>query len=98
MAAYELATYEPAQRGDYLRLLEDAWGDLALTPDEFDWWFRENPAGSLMSVARDHVEGRLAARPAAEAAGVTAQGKLYVIGGKNYFTEPELAKVEMYTP
>ena len=33
-----------------------------------------------------------------EAAGVTAQGKLYVIGGKNYFTEQELAKVEMYTP
>jgi GNAT superfamily N-acetyltransferase len=51
MLAYELATYEPAQRGDYLRLLDDAWGDLALTAPEFDWWFKENPAGSLMSVA-----------------------------------------------
>ena len=51
MPPYELVTYEPAQRGDYLRLLEDAWGDLALTGPEFDWWFRENPVGSLMSVA-----------------------------------------------
>jgi hypothetical protein len=49
---YELASYEPQQRDDYLRLLHDAWGDLALTGPEFDWWFRENPAGSLMSVAR----------------------------------------------
>lgn len=53
MATYELATYEPAQRTDYLRLLEEAWGDLSLAPVEFDWWF-ENPAGSLMAVARDH--------------------------------------------
>ena len=53
---FELAAYGPAQRDDYLRLLDEAWGDLALTPAEFDWWFRENPAGSLMSVARDHGE------------------------------------------
>jgi GNAT superfamily N-acetyltransferase len=51
---YELASYEPAQRGDYLRLLNDAWGDDALTGSEFDWWFARNPAGSLMSVARDN--------------------------------------------
>jgi GNAT superfamily N-acetyltransferase len=51
---YELASYEPAQRGDYLRLLHDAWGDDALTGAEFDWWFARNPAGSLMSVARDN--------------------------------------------
>jgi GNAT superfamily N-acetyltransferase len=57
MPEYELATYEPAQRGDYLRLLEDAWGDLALTGPEFDWWFKENPVGSLMSVAR--MNGRV---------------------------------------
>jgi GNAT superfamily N-acetyltransferase len=50
---YELAAYEPAQRDDYLRLLHDAWGDDALTGAEFDWWFARNPAGSLMSVARD---------------------------------------------
>ena len=50
---YELASYGPAQRDDYLRLLRDAWGGDALSGDEFDWWFARNPAGSLMSVARD---------------------------------------------
>jgi GNAT superfamily N-acetyltransferase len=55
--SYELAAYEPAQREDYLRLLQDAWGDVALTPAEFDWWFDRNPAGSLMSVAR--MNGRV---------------------------------------
>ena len=54
---YELASYVPAQRGEYLRLLHDAWGDDALSGDEFDWWFARNPAGSLMSVARD--DGRV---------------------------------------
>jgi GNAT superfamily N-acetyltransferase len=54
---YELASYEPAQRADYLRLLHDAWGDDALGGGEFDWWFARNPAGSLMSVAR--LEGRV---------------------------------------
>jgi hypothetical protein len=58
VSGYELASYEPEQRGDYLRLLDDAWGDLALSGEEFDWWFRENRTGSLMSVAR--VGGRVA--------------------------------------
>jgi GNAT superfamily N-acetyltransferase len=49
---YELAPYEPAHRDEYLRLLRDAWGDGALSGEEFDWWFARNPAGSLMSVAR----------------------------------------------
>jgi GNAT superfamily N-acetyltransferase len=53
VSGYELAAYEPAQREDYLRLLRDAWGDAALSGAEFDWWFSRNPAGSLMSVARD---------------------------------------------
>ena len=59
MSAYELADYEPEQRADYLRLLRDAWGDLALSGEEFDWWFRDNRVGSLMSVARvgGHVAG-----------------------------------------
>jgi GNAT superfamily N-acetyltransferase len=57
VARYELAAYEPAQREDYLRLLRDAWGDAALSGAEFDWWFSRNPAGSLMSVARD--DGRV---------------------------------------
>jgi GNAT superfamily N-acetyltransferase len=52
VSGYELVTYEPPDREEYLRLLHEAWGDLALTGDEFDWWFRENRAGSLMSVAR----------------------------------------------
>jgi GNAT superfamily N-acetyltransferase len=54
---YELAPYEPAHRTDYLGLLRDAWGDAALTGEEFDWWFARNPAGSLMSVAR--TDGRV---------------------------------------
>src|SRR5438128_284760 len=49
---YELASYEPVQREDYLRLLREAWGDAAMSGAEFDWWFDRNPAGSLMSVAR----------------------------------------------
>jgi hypothetical protein len=57
MPAFELATYEPAQRDHYLRLLHDAWGDLALSGPEFDWWFQENRTGSLMSFAR--VDGRV---------------------------------------
>ncbi|MEN3312421.1 MAG: hypothetical protein V7645_1750 [Actinomycetota bacterium] len=57
MPAFELATYEPAQRDDYLRLLHDAWGDLALSGPEFDWWFQGNRTGSLMSFAR--VDGRV---------------------------------------
>jgi GNAT superfamily N-acetyltransferase len=57
MPGYELAAYGPAQREDYLRLLHQAWGDDTLTGDEFDWWFGRNPAGSLMSVARD--DGRV---------------------------------------
>ena len=54
---YELAPYGPAQRGEYLRLLRVAWGDAAMSGDEFDWWFSRNPAGSLMSVAR--ADGRV---------------------------------------
>jgi GNAT superfamily N-acetyltransferase len=54
MSDYELVAYEPAQRDDYLRLLQDAWGEAALTGAEFDWWFTQNPEGSLMSVAQDN--------------------------------------------
>ena len=49
---WELRSYEAADRADYLRLLRDAWGEGAMSGDEFDWWFARNPAGSLMSVAR----------------------------------------------
>jgi GNAT superfamily N-acetyltransferase len=54
---YQLESYTPAEREDYLRLLHVAWGDAALSGEEFDWWFDRNPAGSLMSVAR--ANGRI---------------------------------------
>ena len=57
MTQFSIAPYEPAHRADYLRLLHDAWGDGALSGDEFDWWFARNPAGSLMSVAQ--TDGRV---------------------------------------
>jgi GNAT superfamily N-acetyltransferase len=52
--AYELVSYEPEHREDYLRLLRGAWGQGSMSGEEFDWWFRDNPAGSVMSVARDN--------------------------------------------
>ena len=57
MSSYELVSYEPSDRGDYLALLGDAWGHHGLSGEEFDWWFSGNPAGSLMSVAR--VDGKV---------------------------------------
>jgi GNAT superfamily N-acetyltransferase len=55
--AYRLESYTPSEREDYLRLLRAAWGEAALSGEEFDWWFTRNPAGSLMSVAR--ANGRI---------------------------------------
>jgi GNAT superfamily N-acetyltransferase len=52
VSSYQLESYAPADRADYLRLLGEAWGHRGLSGDEFDWWFLGNPAGSLMSVAR----------------------------------------------
>jgi GNAT superfamily N-acetyltransferase len=54
---FELVTYGPEHREDYLRLLRGAWGEGAMSGDEFDWWFDTNPAGSLRSVAV--VDGRV---------------------------------------
>jgi hypothetical protein len=51
VTGYELVTYESEHREDYLRLLRDAWGEGAMSGEEFDWWFDGNPAGSLRSVA-----------------------------------------------
>ncbi|HSJ95114.1 MAG TPA: hypothetical protein VK896_13855 [Gaiellaceae bacterium] len=48
---FELEPYDASRRGDYLRLLGDAWGDRALSGEAFDWWFDGNPEGSLRSVA-----------------------------------------------
>jgi GNAT superfamily N-acetyltransferase len=51
VSGFELRPYDETKRPEYLRLLAEAWGPDALSPDEFDWWFARNPAGSLMSVA-----------------------------------------------
>lgn len=47
---YEVETYAPSQRDDYLRLLHDAWHGDGIGGAEFDWWF-DGPRGSLRSVA-----------------------------------------------
>ena len=57
MSSYELVSYEPSNRDDYVGLLGQAWGHRGLSGDEFDWWFLRNPAGSLMSVAK--IDGRV---------------------------------------
>ena len=51
MSSFELIDYCPEHREDYLRLLRQAWGEGAMSGEEFDWWFDGNPAGSLRSVA-----------------------------------------------
>jgi GNAT superfamily N-acetyltransferase len=57
VSSFELEAYSPEDRGDYLALLDEAWGHQGLSGAEFDWWFLRNPAGSLMSVAR--MDGRV---------------------------------------
>jgi GNAT superfamily N-acetyltransferase len=54
---FQLVSYGPEHRADYLRLLREAWGAVAMTEAEFDWWFDGNPAGSLRSVAV--IDGRV---------------------------------------
>jgi GNAT superfamily N-acetyltransferase len=53
----ELVSYEPSNFEDYVGLLGQAWGHQGLSAEEFSWWFLDNPAGSLMSVAR--IDGRV---------------------------------------
>jgi GNAT superfamily N-acetyltransferase len=57
VSSFELVSYEPSNRDDYVGLLGQAWGHQGLSGDEFDWWFLRNPAGSLMSVAK--MDGRV---------------------------------------
>jgi GNAT superfamily N-acetyltransferase len=57
MAGYELVSYQPSHREDYLGLLRQAWGERSMSGAEFDWWFGGNPAGNLMSVAT--IDGRV---------------------------------------
>jgi hypothetical protein len=44
---------EPAQRDDFLALMQENYGS-AMSADEFDWWFDRNPAGPrIVNEARD---------------------------------------------
>jgi GNAT superfamily N-acetyltransferase len=35
---------EPAERDDFLALMQETYGD-SMSPEEFEWWFDRNPAG-----------------------------------------------------
>jgi hypothetical protein len=50
-ADFELEPYDASRRDDYLALLGEAWGGVAMEGATFDWWFDGNPAGSMRSVA-----------------------------------------------
>jgi GNAT superfamily N-acetyltransferase len=44
---------EPAQRDDFLALMQETYGE-AMSPAEFDWWFDRNPGGPrILNEARD---------------------------------------------
>jgi hypothetical protein len=44
---------EPAQRDDFLALMQEHYGS-AMSAEEFDWWFDRNPAGPrIVNEARD---------------------------------------------
>jgi GNAT superfamily N-acetyltransferase len=55
--SFDVGPYEPADREAYLGLLRGAWGDRAVSVEEFDWWLDGNPSGSVVSVAR--MDGRV---------------------------------------
>lgn len=57
MPGFEVGPYEPSDRGAYLGLLREAWGDRAVSGEELDWWLGGSPAGSVISVAR--MDGRV---------------------------------------
>jgi len=50
--SFQVGPYEPADREAYLGLLREAWGDRAVSGEEFDWWLDRNPTGSVISAAR----------------------------------------------
>jgi GNAT superfamily N-acetyltransferase len=44
---------EPAQREEFLALMQETYGE-SMSPAEFDWWFDRNPAGPrILNSARD---------------------------------------------
>ena len=50
-SAYEVVAFDATRRDAYLGLLHEAWGGDSMTGEAFDWWFADNPEGSLLSVA-----------------------------------------------
>ena len=58
MSSYELVPFDASHRDEYIRLLAEAWGNRGLSPEEFEWWFERNPAGSILRTAL--VDGQVA--------------------------------------
>jgi predicted N-acetyltransferase YhbS len=56
--SFELVPFDASHRDEYIRLLAGAWGNRGLSPDEFEWWFGRNPAGSILRTAL--VDGQVA--------------------------------------
>jgi hypothetical protein len=48
--------FVPEDKGAFLGLMRDAWGEESMRPDEFAWWFERNPTGRL-EVAVAEEEG-----------------------------------------
>jgi predicted N-acetyltransferase YhbS len=58
VSSYELVPFDASHRDEYIRLLAEAWGNRGLSPEEFEWWFERNPAGSILRTAL--VDGQVA--------------------------------------
>ena len=48
MTSYETVPYEPSRRGDFLDLMREVYEGTAWSPEEFEWWFEQNPAGRFI--------------------------------------------------
>jgi GNAT superfamily N-acetyltransferase len=54
----EPVAYEPSQRDEVRGLMAEVWGEAA-PPDDFDWWYEDNPTGPrVLSLVLD--DGRVA--------------------------------------
>jgi L-amino acid N-acyltransferase YncA len=43
----QIRDFAPPDTGPFLDLMRRAWGEEAMRPDEFAWWFGRNPAGGV---------------------------------------------------
>ncbi len=48
MTSFERVAYEPAKRDAFLSLMRDVYAGTSWTPEEFDWWFEQNPTGRFI--------------------------------------------------